>query len=95
MVRSRHLDDLGLSVMGEMTSFTTTEGLTTMGTRNTGSNAAGRFLAATIIQVFDGGTLIVKFGFMAVGGLSTTPRMRRLALAGRGEFHLGRAVHSG
>lgn len=70
MVRSRHLDDLGLSVMGEMTSFTT------MGTRNTGSNAAGRFLAATIIQVFDGGTLIVKFGFMAVGGLSTTPRMR-------------------
>ncbi len=89
MVRSRHLDDLGLSVMGEMTSFTT------MGTRNTGSNAAGRFLAATIIQVFDGGTLIVKFGFMAVGGLSTTPRMRRLALAGRGEFHLGRAGHSG
>ena len=73
-VRSHYLNNVGITVMGEVTSFTVDGDTATMVTMNTGSNSAGQSLTTTITQVLKGDTLTVTFSDMRMNGMPSTPK---------------------
>jgi hypothetical protein len=72
--RTHYLNNVGIVVMGEVTSFTVDGDTTTMVVMTTGSNAAEQAITAAMTQVLKGETLTVTFSDMRVNGRPMTPK---------------------